>query len=146
MIPRTLTYGDRAARDVSQMITEPNALTGTGAVGVLSPCYVVTAPFTAGVGNAADDVVITTNVPAACRIVDVKVIVTTVGAGDTVTLRDTAGGAGTALSDAVSTTNAGVIPWGVTALPAALAAGSAVYLRRTDNTTAGTVVITTVPV
>jgi hypothetical protein len=40
---------------------------------------------------------------------------------------------------------AGVIPWGVTALPAALVAASDIYVRRTDDTTDGALVITLLP-
>lgn len=116
-----------------------------GGVGLSSVPLVIYAPVTAGITGAADDVIITTSVPLACRIVDVKAIVTTVGAGDTWILRDAAAGGGNLLSNAISVAVAGVIPWGVTTLPADLVAASDIYLRRTDDTTDGFIVITLLP-
>lgn len=120
-------------------------LAGAGAVGTAGVPFVIYAPLTAGITGAADDVLVTDSVPTACRIVDVKAVVTTVGAGDTWTLRDAAAGGGNALSDAISVAVAGVIPWGVTAIPAALVAASDLYVRRTDDTTDGALIITCLP-
>jgi hypothetical protein len=121
-------------------------MAGAGAVGVTGVPFVIHVPVVAGVGNVADDVLVTDSVPLGCRILRVEAIVTTVGAGDTWRLFDQAAGAGTALSNAMSVAVAGVIPWAVTALPADLAAASDIFLRRTDNTTAGAVIITLLPV
>jgi hypothetical protein len=121
------------------------ALAGAGAVGTAGVPFVVYAPLTAGITGAADDVLVTDSVPLACRIVDIKAVVTTIGAGDTWTLRDAAAGGGNALSNAISTAVAGVIPWGVTAIPADLVAASDLYVRRTDDTTDGVLIITCLP-
>lgn len=121
------------------------ALAGAGAVGTAGVPFVIYAPLTAGITGAADDVLITDSVPLACRIVDIKAIVTTVGVADTWTLRDAAAGGGNALSDAISVAVAGVIPWGVTAIPADLVAASDLYVRRTDDTTDGALIITCLP-
>jgi hypothetical protein len=121
-------------------------MAGAGAVGQTGVPFVIHVPVVAGITGAADDVLVTDTVPLACRIVDVKCVVTTVGAADTWTLRDAAAGGGNALSDAISVAVAGVIPWGVTALPADLVAASDIYVRRTDDTTDGAVVITLLPV
>lgn len=122
-------------------------LPGVGAVGVAGVPVVVYAPIVAGITGAADDVVVVESLPYACRIVNVSAVVTTIGAGgDTWTLRDAAAGAGAALSDAISVAVAGVVQWGVTALPAALAAGDDIFVRRTDDTTDGALVITLLPV
>lgn len=121
-------------------------LPGVGAVGVAGVPVVVYAPIAAGITGAADDVVVVESLPYACRIVNVSAVVTTIGAGVTWTLHDAAAGAGAALSDAISVAAAGVIPWGVTALPAALAAGDDIFVRRTDDTTDGALVITLLPV
>jgi len=120
-------------------------LAGAGAVGTAGVPFVIYALLTAGAGNVADDVLVTDSVPTACRIVDVKAVVTTVDAGDTWTLRDAAAGGGNDLSGAISVAAAGVIPWGVTAIPADLAAASSLYVRRTDNTTDGALIITCLP-
>lgn len=121
-------------------------LPGASAVGVAGVPVVVYAPIVAGSTGAADDVVVVESLPYACRIVNVSAVVTTIGAGDTWTLHDAAAGAGAALSDAISVAAAGVIPWGVTALPAALAAGDDIFVRRTNDTTDGALVITLLPV
>lgn len=120
-------------------------MAGAGAVGVAGVPFVIYVPIVAGITGAADDVLVTDSVPIACQILDVKAIVTTIGAGDTWTFRDAAAGAGNALSNAISVAVAGVIPWGVTALPAALAAASDIYVRRTDDTTAGAAYILVMP-
>lgn len=120
-------------------------MAGAGAVGVTGVPFVIYVPVVAGITGAADDVLVTDSVPLACQILDIKAIVTTVGAGDTWTARDAGAGAGNALSNAISVAVAGVIPWGVTALPAALVAASDIYIRRTDDTTAGALVITCLP-
>jgi hypothetical protein len=120
-------------------------LAGVGAVGTVGVPFVIYAPLTAGLTGAADDVLVTDSVPLACRIVDIKAVVTTIGAGDTWTLCDAAAGGGNDLSDAISVAVAGVIPWGVTAIPADLVAASDLYVRRTDDTTAGALIITCLP-
>lgn len=122
------------------------AMAGAGAVGVTGVPNVIYVPVTAGVTGAADDVLVTDSVPIGMRLVDVKAIVTTVGVGDTWQLFDAAAGGGNALSDAISVAVAGVIPWGVTAIPGDLAAASDIYLRRSDDTTDGALVLTLIPV
>lgn len=121
-------------------------LAGGGAVGTDGVPFVIYAPLTAGVTGAADDVLVTDSVPLACRIVDIKAVVTTIGAGDTWTLRDAAAGGGNPLSNDISTAVAGVIPWGVTSIPADLVAASDLYVRRSDDTTDGVLIITCLPV
>lgn len=121
-------------------------MAGALAVGQTGVPFVIYAPLTAGITGAADDVLVTDSVPLDCRIIDVKAVVTTTGVGDTWTLRDAAGGVGTALSDAISVAAAGVVPWGVTAIPADLAAASDLYVRRSDDTTDGALIITLLPV
>jgi hypothetical protein len=122
------------------------ALAGAGAVGTDGVPFVIYVPIVAGITGAADDVLVTDSVPTACRVIDVKAVVTTVGVGDTWTLRDAAGGGGAAITNAISVAVAGVIPWGVTAIPADLVAASDLYVRRSDDTTDGALIITCLPV
>lgn len=121
-------------------------LAGAGAVGTDGVPFVIYAPLTAGITGEADDVLVTDSVPTACRIIDVKAVVTTVGVGDTWTLRTAAAGGGDALTNDISVAVAGVIPWGVTEIPADLAGASDLYVRRSDDTTDGVLIITCLPV
>lgn len=101
----------------------------------------LTLPVPAGAGGAPDDVTVYLSVPFAARITDVQFSVSTAVAASNVQLRTATGGLGTALSDLFGTATTGrkrdaggallgVIP--------SVAAGSAIYLRRSDSGVAGT--------
>lgn len=100
-------------------------------------------PIVAGIGGAADDVAIyTADSPFNMRILDVFAIVaTSPGVGSSVTLRDTVGGGGVALSDALSVAATGVSRNAAITASPVLASGSSLVVRRSDNTMAGEIVI-----
>jgi hypothetical protein len=99
--------------------------------------------FAAGAGGAADDVAVFTPnlVPFALIITDVTIIVSTLVGGSTCTLRDTAGGAGAALSDALATATTGVKRNAAATTTPAVARNGTVFLRRSDSGVAGTLLI-----
>ncbi len=99
--------------------------------------------FAAGAGGAADDVaVFSPNVtPFAFMIIDVTLVVSTIVGGSSVTLRDTAGGAGTALSDSLTSASSGFKRnTGSTTLPT-IARGVPLFIRRSDSGVAATMLI-----
>lgn len=100
---------------------------------------VLRAAFTAG-GGGADDVEVLTDAPYGFRILDVAVLVSTADSGDTVQLRSESGGAGSALSSAISVGATGTARNSDTETRT-VAAGGDVYLRRTSDVCAGEVVI-----
>jgi hypothetical protein len=105
--------------------------------GELGNTVVLRRTIAAGAGGAADDVTLTDHLPVGIEIVDVILHVATAGAGgSTATVRTAAGGAGTALSSALSTAATGVAR-SVLATAATAAGGAALYLRRSDNALAG---------
>lgn len=99
--------------------------------------------FTAGAGGSADDVVIyTASAPFPCVIVDVVAIVSTAVSGSTLTLRDTAAGAGTALSDALASATTGVKRNTTATTAPAVARNGSLIIRRSDSGIAGQVIVT----
>ena len=117
-------------------------LVGASAVGLVGVPFVIIGTFTAGVTGQADDVLVTdVGIPGKCILIDAKLSVTTAKGAATVTLRDAAAGAGNALSNAISVAATGLIPWVPPSLPT-LAAGSGIYLRRSDRACAGSVILT----
>jgi len=104
--------------------------------GLLQPVHLWVA-VAAGAGGSPDDVTLVDSLPFAGVVMDCEFIVTTGVGTDTVTYRDTAGGAGTALSSALgagtadsrSRTELGAAP--------ALAQGDSIYARRSDDGIAG---------
>lgn len=122
-------------------------LAGTDAVGFGGVPYTIFAALTAGVTGAADDVFITDSLPVKSRLVDLQIVLTTGVDASTATLRSASGGGGTALSNAIATAiaNQGSIRWNHTTCPE-LAAGSDLYLRRSDRAIAGFAILTLVPV
>jgi hypothetical protein len=95
--------------------------------------------FTAGVTGAADDVeIFNANCPYKVRIVDVIMCVTTAKGSATLTLRDTAGGSGTALTSDLSVNATGKVrDAGVATGSPTVAANGSVYARRSDRACAG---------
>ncbi len=95
-----------------------------------------------GAAGTADDVTIyNANAPFAFRILDVTWLVSTAVALSTVQLRDTSGGGGAALSSALTSAVAGTARNNDTATRT-VAAGSSVFLRRSDRAVVGEIVIT----
>lgn len=77
----------------------------------------------------------TAGAPCKARLLDVFVDVTTANASETLTLRDTTGGAGNAMSSALSLGSAGRVREAAPTATATVASGGNVFLRR--NTTVG---------
>lgn len=107
----------------------------------IAPLLQMRVAFTAGTTGTADDVTILASAPFGFHIVDAFLHVSTAKASETGTLRSATAGGGTALSDAWSTTSTGVVRNSALTAPAAVAAESAIYLRRSDRAFAGTVVL-----
>jgi hypothetical protein len=106
----------------------------------LSTVGIIRVAFVAGAGGAPDDITLyNANLPYTFRILDVQVLVST--ASSTATLRDTAGGVGTALSDTFNTAATGRKRQATTTTAPSLAAGSSLILRRGDTALAGEVLI-----
>lgn len=94
--------------------------------------------FGAGGGGADDVTIYNADCPYALRILDCGIQVATAGAGgSTITVRDTAGGAGAALSSALSTAATAYARTALTTAMGQVAAGGSLVLRRTDNTCIG---------
>lgn len=111
--------------------------------GLFQP-YTFELAFAAGAGGAADDVTLLEDVPFACKVVDAFVKVATGNGTDTLTLRDTAGGGGTALSSAMNMGGSDTLSRSALGSSPALAAGDTIYGRRSDSAIAGTVYLTVV--
>lgn len=108
----------------------------------LGAAAVIRKAFVAGGGGAPDDVAIyTTNAPFGFRVLDVFVLIGTAIALSTVTLRDTAGGGGAALSDALDSATTGVKRNAALTATGTIALNGSLVLRRSDNGVAGEVVI-----
>ena len=106
----------------------------------IARCEVIHKPFLAGVGGAADDVVIyTANAPYAFDIIDVIAKVSTLINPSTIQLRDTAAGAGAALSDALVSTTTGVKRNATATTSSAVARNGTLILRRSDSGVAGSI-------
>jgi hypothetical protein len=107
-----------------------------------APTIAMRFPFTAGLGGAADDVVVyNANAPFSFRILDVQVLVATAIASSNAILRSALAGGGAALSDAFDTSVAGRTRDAGTFACPTIAAGGSLVLRRSKNTTAGEVVL-----
>lgn len=118
-----------------------SVITYKAAVDVGNTIYKVLA--TGGTSGTADDVAIyIANAPFKFRILDVKLIVSTNVSSATVTLRDTAGGAGAALSDALSVTTTGIKRDAALTVLSTVAAGGSLYVHRSDRSMVGEIVIT----
>ena len=97
----------------------------------------------AGAGGSADDVtVFAANAPYAFDILDVAMMVSTAVGASTCQLRDTAGGGGAALSDALATATTGTKRNAAATGAVAVAKGGSVYLRRSDSGVALDLLIT----
>lgn len=103
---------------------------------------VIRKPFAAGGGGAPDDVAIyTADAPFDFQVLDVTAIIATNVGGSTVTLRDTAGGAGTALSDALDSATTGVKRNSTLTATGGIAAGGSLVIRRSDSGIAGELIV-----
>jgi hypothetical protein len=117
-------------------------IAGGGLEGGVAEQLTIRKAFTAGVAGTPDDVVIyTANAPYAFDIVDVTALVSTAIAATTLTLRDTAGGGGAALSDALSSAATGVKRQQLATGAVAVAKGGTVVIRRSDRGVAGEVLV-----
>lgn len=102
--------------------------------------------FAAAGAGARDITLYNANFPFAAKLVDVQIMVETLGAG-TLTLRDTAGGLGNALSAALSEAAAARVRDPGTGQTAGngfvpvIAKGSSIIARETVGTTAGTIIV-----
>lgn len=114
-----------------------HALGLPAATGEGQPFYIYHT-FTAGGGGADDVTIYNADCPYALRILDCGIQVATAGAGgSTLTVRDTAGGGGAALSSALSTAATAYARTALTTAMGQVAAGGSLVLRRTDNTCVG---------
>lgn len=98
----------------------------------------VAVTFAAGAGGAADDVTIMASVPYQVRILDVILMVSTAVGGSSATVRNQAGGGGTALSTALSTAATGTVRNNDTATRTT---SLGLFLRRSDSGVAGSVIV-----
>lgn len=100
--------------------------------------------FAAGGGGVADDITIyNANCPGTFRIIDATVTISTGIALSVVTVRDTSGGGGAALSSTLVSAIAGTVRNNDT-VTRALALNSSVFLRRSDNGVAGEIILSLV--
>lgn len=103
--------------------------------------FLITQSLTGGVAGTADDVTIyNANAPFAFRILDCWAILNAAVGGSTIQLRDTAGGGGSALSSALSSAATGTVRNNDTSSRAVAANGS-VFVRRSDRSVAGRIII-----
>jgi hypothetical protein len=108
----------------------------------LGAMAVIRKAFPAGGGGAPDDVAIyTADAPFGFRVVDVFVLISTVIALSTVTLRDTVGGGGAALSDSFDSAVAGLKRNALLTATGTIALGGSLVLYRSDSGVAGEVII-----
>lgn len=100
----------------------------------------VAVPFVAGGGGAPDDVTIidTALLPYQVRVLDVILMISTAVVGSTATVRNQAGGGGTALSSALSTAATGTVRNNDTATRTT---SLGLFLRRSDSGIAGTAIV-----
>lgn len=135
------------------LVTVPSALAlpdgsvDLGALATVSaagegPLIVIRKAFTAAGPGAADDVTVYASaVPYAMRFVDVWCDVATAISAKTAQLRTATAGGGSALSDAFDCATTGVKRNTAVTASSTVAAGSSIYLRRSDNGLAGEVFI-----
>lgn len=121
----------------ARTITDANGTVIPGQVasggGSFAPVHVINKAFIA----ADQDTTLwgTAGAPCKARILDVFVDVTTGNASETLTIRDTVGGAGNALSSALTLASTGRVREAAPTATTTVAAGGNVFLRR--NTTVG---------
>jgi len=109
---------------------------GLAALAVIRKAFVAAGP------GAPDDVAIyTADAPFGFRVLDCFVLIATAIVATTVQLRDTAGGGGAALSDALSSAATGVVRNAALTATGTIALGGTLVLRRSDNGVAGEVII-----
>lgn len=124
-----ITYTEEAGDDIAG---------GGGLEAGVAKMECIRHAFAAGAGGAPDDVAIyTADAPFEFEIVDVTLIVSTLVNPSTVTVRDTAGGAGAALSDALVSTTTGVKRNAAMTTTPTVLKGGTVVLRRSDSGVAG---------
>jgi len=111
----------------------------------LVPLVALDVSIPAGVATGADDVDLG-ELGIKARIVDAQIVVGTAGTGgSTATLRDAAAGAGNALSDDLSTAATGRVRSDTLASVPTIAATDHLYVRRTDDSAAFTLVLLLAP-
>jgi hypothetical protein len=145
----TLTDSTAAAADASWVAQAPEralafGTAGTTVVGGVQAAKVTLTASTAATG--ADDVTIATAIPYGMQITRVRMVVTTTGtAGDTCTVRTATAAGGTAVSTAMACSAATAVDGTLTTTIPALAAAGSLYVRRTGNKMAGTIVLEFLP-
>jgi len=124
----------------------PGSITSTSASGgAFVPCS-MSFYIKAGAGGSADDVTLFSSaLPAKMFVLDIGFACITAVSMSTVTLRDTSGGGGNALSTAMSSGTAGNVVRTTVIPSSAAAAASSMFLRRSDNGAAGILTITYIP-
>jgi hypothetical protein len=116
---------------------------GGGLEAGIAQSFMIHKTFAAGAGGSADDVAIfTANAPYAFDIIDVQAIVTTAVSGSTLQLRDTAAGAGSTLSDALTAATTGVKRNTTATTSPAVARNGTLIIRRSDSGIAGQLNVT----
>lgn len=144
-----ITDSTAAAADATWTANVPDRATafgsaGTTVVGAIQAAQITLAASTAA--TAADDVTVNASIPYGMRVTRVRMVVTTTGtAGDTCTVRTATGGAGSAVSTAMAASAATAVDGTLTTSIPALAAAGALYVRRTSNKVAATVVLEFLP-
>lgn len=139
-------YGRTVSTDPGSASAFPDGISSSSASG--GPYVPQKWVFNLVAGSAgADDVTLVSSMPSKCYILKVDVMPTATVSMGTVTIRTASGGGGTALSSAVACAAAGTLgsSTGVAGNGATVAAGTALYARRSDGTVAGIVEITWVP-
>ena len=145
----TMTVSYTADELASGLVSPPNAVEAVDIAEVAadatgSPVSVVRKTFTAGGGGADDVTVFAVNtLPFKARVVDAWAFVSTAVGGSSITLRTAAGGGGTDLG-AVSTAATGraaFSPPSDATVVATPGAAVGLFLRRSDDATAGEIFI-----
>lgn len=133
---------DGAALDASTLDDESiphEALAGASAKGA-GLAFDIRKVFTAGAAGTPDDVTIDASLDFDVRIVGVVGAVTTAIGGSTLTARTATGGGGSALSSDLDSGSTGRKESDLASFPT-VAAGSPIYLRRSDRGVAGEVIV-----
>ena len=145
-MPNYDVYPRLQTPDQSVTDVPPGAI--PAALGV--PTIPIVLPFAiaAGAGGSADDVNLfgTPGAPFKFKIIDSKFNTTTLVAASTVTVRTAAAGGGSAASSALSSAAAGVARDALTTATITVAAGGALFLRRSDSGVAGELYLTVIPI
>jgi len=116
-----------------------------GSDNTVDPKYVRVQCAAGGASGAADDVTVFTSLPYDAQIADVEFVCTTAFGASTVTLRTLAGGAGTALSSALATAATGRARDAITTGMPTVTRGTAIFLRRSDRSVVGQLLIKLLP-